>query len=124
MPAAKRSTFPSSHRLGGRREFAEVFAAKVRVSRGFLTVYAKPNGKKYNRLGLSVSRRIGSAVIRNRFKRLLREAYRLTRHDLPSGYDLVIVPRPHELRTLTEYRDLLASLISATDAAWKKKLNQ
>jgi ribonuclease P protein component len=111
MPQTERNTFPRSHRLGGQREFAEVFDARVRVSRGFLTVFAKPNGKKHNRLGLSVSRKIGSAVLRNRIKRLLREAYRLTRHELPSGYDLGIVPRGEQPWTLEECQK---SLVAAT----------
>jgi ribonuclease P protein component len=111
MPQAKRKSFPRSHRLGGRREFAEVFAAKMRVSRGALAVFGKPNGKKHNRFGLSVSRKVGSAVMRNRIKRLLREAYRLTRHDLPCGYDLVIVPRGAMAWTLQECQESLVAAV-------------
>ena len=111
MPQTERKTFPRSHRLGGQREFAEVFAARVRVSRGPLTVFAKSNGKKHNRLGLSVSRKVGSAVVRNRIKRLLREAYRSTRHDLPTGYDLVIVPRGGQPWSLEECQKSLVAAV-------------
>lgn len=45
------------------------------------------------RLGLSVSRKLGKAVVRNRWKRLIREAFRLTRRQLPDGVDLIVIPR-------------------------------
>ena len=64
------------------------------------------------RLGISMSRRVGSAARRNRIKRLLREAYRLNRHSWPSGLDLVIVPRPHEPLGLVEYVALVGLLVS------------
>lgn len=52
------------------------------------------NGLDRPRLGLSVSRKVGSAVVRNRWKRLLREAFRLEKEHLPKGVDLVVIPRP------------------------------
>ncbi len=45
------------------------------------------------RLGVTVSRKVGSAVIRNRIKRLIREAFRLQRHRLPQTLDLVVVAK-------------------------------
>ena len=80
-----RATFPRSHRLGGRLAFAAVFETRVRQSRGPLTVYAQPNTLGHPRIGISIGRRVGIAVQRNRIKRLLREAYRLSRCDLDAG---------------------------------------
>jgi ribonuclease P protein component len=59
------------------------------------------------RLGLSVSRKVGGAVRRNRFKRLLREAFRAVQQDLPAGMDLVVVARPHEEWEGARYRAAL-----------------
>lgn len=83
-----------------------------------MTIYARPNELSHLRLGISISRRVGSAPKRNRIKRLLREAFRLRQHDLPAGYDLIIVVRPHEVLSLIEYQNLLMKLTSSLHAKW------
>ena len=60
-------------------------------------------------MGLSVGGRFGNAVRRNRFRRICREAFRLRKHDLPAGHDLIILPRRIEL-TLEEAADSLVKL--------------
>ena len=62
---------------------AAVYDAKVRESHGPIMVYGKPNRLAHSRLGLSVSRKVGTAPRRNRIRRLLREAFRHMQHDLP-----------------------------------------
>jgi ribonuclease P protein component len=113
--------FPSTHRLSGNRAFAAVFDARTRESSGPLTIYARPNDLPHPRLGLSVSRKVGTAPRRNRIKRLLRESFRLSQHGLPAGYDLVIVVRPHEPLPLVEYQDLLLKLSSKLHATWSER---
>lgn len=104
-------TFARASRLSGQRAFAAVYEHRTRRSAGPLTVYARPNALAFSRLGLSISRRTGSAVRRNRFKRLIREAFRLTRADLPQGYDWIVVIRAHEPVKMQEYQEKLRRLM-------------
>jgi ribonuclease P protein component len=84
--------FPKQSRLLLGREFDRVFAARTSASDRWLVVYGIENDLGRPRLGLAVSRRVGSAVARNRWKRVLREAFRLSQMQLPP-LDIVCVPR-------------------------------
>ncbi len=116
-----RYTFRPSHRLRLPREFSAVYGAKTRESRGPLTVYALPNDLGHPRLGMSVSRKVGTAVRRNRIRRLIRESFRLLQHDLPQGYDLVVVVRPHEPLILAEYQKLLMAMLVRLHGTWQRR---
>ena len=117
----RRHTYPKSHRLGGRLQFAAVFDAKVRESRGPLTAYALPHDLGHPRLGISISRRVGTAPKRNRIKRLLRESFRLMQHDLPRGYDFVVVVHPHQPLMLADYQRLMSGLFVSLHRAWERR---
>ncbi|WP_428388513.1 ribonuclease P protein component [Mucisphaera sp.] len=125
MAAAASSTprlvFRHRHRLHGAGAFRAVHAARVRKNAGPLTVLARPNGLAESRLGLTVSRKVGRAVARNRIKRLLREAFRTTRQDGPQGYDLVVIVRPHRFLALADYQRLLVAATGALDLEWQKR---
>jgi ribonuclease P protein component len=110
MPT-RRYTFPRARRLGGRGTFKAIRDSGVRESRGPLTLWAVPNELGRCRMGISIGRVVGTAVRRNRIKRLLREAFRQVQHDLPRGYDLVIGVRPHQPLPLAEYQRLLTHLL-------------
>lgn len=88
-----RLTFPPSRRLKSPAEFDRCYKRKRSASDAVLIVYACENGLDHPRLGCSVSRKVGNAVVRNRYKRLFREAFRLTQHELPPGVDFVLIPR-------------------------------
>ena len=82
-----------SNRLRSRADFERVHQSDLYVADRTLVVKAVDNGMAVTRLGLSVNRRVGCAVIRNRWKRLIREVFRLQRARLPLGLDLVVRPR-------------------------------
>ena len=111
-PAPGSYRFQPHEHLRRTRDFQRVYDRRRSVSNESLIVYACPNGLAYNRLGLSVSRKVGGAVRRNRLRRLFREAYRLTRHRLPTGLDLVLIPRPGGEQTLAGLLEALPTLVS------------
>lgn len=90
---ASNLSFPREHRLRSPLDFARVYERNVYATDDLLVANACENGLAHSRLGLSVSRKVGNAVVRNRWKRVLREAFRLNREKLPSGMDLVLRPR-------------------------------
>ena len=123
MTQPRRYSLPKSHHLRKPAEFDAVYAARTRESRGPLTAYALPNDLGHPRLGLSVPRKVGTAVRRNRIRRLLREAFRLMQHDFPegAGYDLVLVVRPHVPLILAEYQKLLSALSVRLHKTWQAR---
>ena len=59
----------------------------------YLVLYCRKNGSQENRIGLTVSAKLGHAVVRNRVRRRLREIYRLHEHQFQPGWDIVVVAR-------------------------------
>ncbi|MGI9012875.1 MAG: ribonuclease P protein component [Phycisphaerales bacterium] len=110
-------------RLTHDREFARVFRQGISRAAGPLVVYGLPNELAYPRLGLSVSRRVGNAVARNRIKRRLRECFRLSQYDHIAhqlSLDIVIVVKPHEAKEATQeqYCAALRHAIDRIHIAW------
>lgn len=75
-----------------------------------LILYACENELPHPRIGLVVSRKAGNAVVRGRWKRCLREAFRLAQHELPAGVDLVALPRAGATPTLSKVQQSLRTL--------------
>lgn len=104
-------TLPKTLRLVHQRDFDHVFARGRVVSDPILIVHAVWNPDAPTRLGLSVSRRVGCAVIRNRWKRLIREVFRLHRHEFPSHLTLVVRPRKGASPSFDDVANSLLHLI-------------
>ena len=79
--------------LKNSREFGSVYNTKNSVANKYLVMYLRDNGLNYNRLGISVSKKVGNSVVRHRITRLIREAYRLNMDYINEGYDIVFVAR-------------------------------
>lgn len=112
-----------------------MYDARARKARGPLLVFTRPNNLPHHRLGLAVSARLGGAVLRNRLKRLLREAFRLEQHGLArvsdpdprtgtvasTGFDIIVSVRSAKPLPLAAYRTLLRELVEEAAGEWRKR---
>ena len=75
------------------RDFKSLYRSGKSSVNPYLVIYCRKNRRQISRLGISVSTKVGKAVRRNRVRRLIREAYRLSEDRLAPGYDIVVVAR-------------------------------
>lgn len=85
--------YPKAVRLRHRAQYRQMARPEARHVGRWIVIDLRSNGLTISRLGITVTRRYGKAHDRNRFKRIVREAFRLSRHLLPVGIDLNIKPR-------------------------------
>jgi len=114
--SAARETFSRDDRLRKRREFEECYASGVRASGRLLQVFLRP-GEGRSRIGISVPKRVGGAVLRNRLRRRIREIFRRNRDLLPRPVALVVHVRPEAARApfselREEYRTVISKALS------------
>lgn len=112
----------ASFRISSAAEFACVFAHRARRDLGWIIVHAAPNELGRTRLGLSIGTRVGKAVRRVRVKRMIREAFRLIRSEIPPGMDIVVSARSHPDRPLADYKHAIVE--ESKRLAIQLKLNE
>jgi ribonuclease P protein component len=111
LSMARQNAFPRCEHLTKRAEYLHVYKhGRKWVGRQFIFYLVRDEGVE-RRFGVAVTRKVGNAVVRNRVKRYIREAYRHHRHRLDTGFLLVIVARPYAAKlTSTEAQDAVANL--------------
>lgn len=98
-----------TYMLKQNRDFLQLYHRGKKIGSPYVVIYLRRTRRKYNRLGITVGKKVGCAVARNRARRIILQAYRETESLLPVGMDLVIValPQIHGIRS-TQLRDFLA----------------
>ncbi len=102
------------------KDFKTVYNKGKSLADRYLVMYILENGLEFNRLGISISKKVGNSVIRHHFTRLVREAYRLNEDRFGIGYDIVVIARimakdmdyhdvEHSLRRLTGRHGILVN---------------
>ena len=113
--------FPKTARLRNSAEFRNVFAVRRIAADDVLVVFGFENGLEHSRLGLSVSRKVGKAVVRNRWKRLIREAFRKNQSGFSTPLDLVVLPQKcAKPPTVRQVEESLRRLVGRLIAKWHK----
>ena len=74
-------------------DFQRVYGKRISFANRYFIMYIRKNDSEFNRLGISVSKKVGNSVVRHRVVRLVRESYRLNEERFNSGLDLVVVAR-------------------------------
>ena len=113
--------FTRAYRLRLKREFQRVYESRHRRESGPLLVYGMPNDLDHPRIGLSVGRKVGNAVVRSRIKRHLRECFRRVKVDFNAAFDFVVVVRPHSMQDHAGYRRHLETAMRKVVDAWTEQ---
>ncbi|MBQ7615337.1 MAG: ribonuclease P protein component [Butyrivibrio sp.] len=100
-------------------DFHNVYENGKSYANKFLVVYVWENGGSTNKLGISCSKKIGNSIVRHRFARLVREAYRLHENVFNSGLDIVVVARACAREA--SYHEIEESLLSLAGKARIRK---
>ena len=93
------------------KEFSDVYKTGSSKANKYLVMYVRNNGLSYNRIGISVSKKVGNSVVRHRIRRLIKESLRLNGDRFNIGLDLVVIARgTAKGRTYQEIADAVSHL--------------
>jgi ribonuclease P protein component len=104
-------SFRPEMRIRKQEDFDRIYKARLYAADDLLIVNGGASGLLHPRLGLAISTKVGTAPLRNRWKRLIREAFRLSRTRLPPGIDIVVRPQKDavpELEAISRSLSVLA----------------
>lgn len=110
----KKYGFPSSHKLKLKKDFENVFKQNQSYNSANLILYISRGETGISRIGIITSRRVGKAIQRNRWRRLIREIFRLNQSHLKKPVDMIFIVKAN--RPLPEYRNLEKEIFSL----WEK----
>ena len=82
-----------SESLKKNRDFQKVYNNGKSLANSYLVMYVMDNGLEKNRLGISVSKKVGNSIVRHRLTRLVRESYRLSEEHFRCGIDIIVIAR-------------------------------
>lgn len=82
-----------SESLKKNKDFQEVYKKGKSFANRYLVMYVKENESQRNRLGISVSKKVGNSIVRHHLARLIRESYRLNEAEFETGIDIIVVAR-------------------------------
>ena len=98
-----------SESLKKNKDFQIVYRNGRSCANRLLVMYVHPNGREKNRIGISVSKKVGNSVVRHRLTRLIRESYRISEEKFRCGFDIIIIARTSARGR--DYRSIESALI-------------
>jgi ribonuclease P protein component len=97
------------YRLRKNLEFKKVYSGGKNYWNRNLTLYKKKNNLQETRFGITITKKVGKAVIRNKIRRRIKEIYRKNLYRIKSGYDLIIIPKQNVVDI--SYKELESAMI-------------
>lgn len=120
-----------SESLKKNKDFQKVYKTGSSKANKYLVLYRLENGCQRNRIGISVSKKVGNSVVRHHMCRLIRESYRLNEKLFLNGFDLVFVVRPqakdrsfHEIQSALLHLMKLQGVLLPEENAMEKSENE
>ena len=98
-----------SESLKKNKDFQHVYKNGRSLANSYLVMYVLENGLDRNRLGISVSKKVGNSIVRHRLTRLIRESYRLSEEHFQCGIDMVVIARTSAKNK--SYKEIESALI-------------
>ncbi|MGM0640229.1 MAG: ribonuclease P protein component [Thermotogota bacterium] len=85
--------FEKNERLRLRNDFKKLFDSKGRAVNSYFVLVFRKNDLEYSRIAVSIKKKFGKAVLRNKLRRQIKEIYRTNKQNFPQGYDFLFIPR-------------------------------